>query len=194
MKLFTLISFAVLFVCGISFCDSDNNINLSFDGPGMRPKITMDDSIQFYFKHHYLIIEQKHGEGQVAIDRDGSLLINDEPIRTDKKQTDLAIEYYELATAAFDQAEQIGEEAVKVGLKGAELGLKAATGVFRMLMPGYTSEDFEKDMEKDSKKVEAKAERVEEKAETLEKTVEYIEKVHEELWEAVPELNDLEWH
>jgi hypothetical protein len=193
MKSYTFISLAVLLACGISFSMCDDDFHLSFDGPGMRPKISMDDSIQFYFKHHDLIIEKKHNDDQVAIDSDGSLFINDERIRTDKAQTDLAIEYYELATAAFDQAEDIGKEAVKVGLKGAEIGLKAVVGIVRMLAPDYSSEDFEKDMEKNGKKVEAKAEKVEEKAAALEKMVEEIQKIHQELWEAVPELGDLEW-
>ena len=102
-------------------------------------------------------------------------------------------EYYELATSALDKVEDIGEAGVKVGLKGAELGIKAATGVFKILLPGYTADDFERDMEKEAEKVERKAEVIEEMADGLEIMLDNLETLHDDLRDEIKELNRTDW-
>lgn len=187
-----IITLMVLLMTGCAAA-GEHRIDLTFDDPGLRPKLVMEDSIRIYFKHHHLVIEPKNGDDRVEIEDDGTLYVNDRRCRLSKKQTELAVEYFELAQSAMDKAEEIGNEAVKVGLKGAELGLKAVAGVFRMLLPGYGSEDFEKDMERDGQKVEDKAHAVEERAEALEALVAALGEVHHELRSAVPKLAQLGW-
>jgi len=103
------------------------------------------------------------------------------------------IEYHELASAVLETVEDIGEAGVTVGLKGAELGIKAASGVFKILLPGYTAEDYERDMEKQADKLEKKAEKVEEMADELEVMIDHLETLHEELEEEISELDRLDW-
>ena len=172
----------------------EGNISLSFDdSDGLRPKITLEDSIRVYCKHGSVFIEPKSGDDRVEIESDGNLHINDRRVRLSKKQKALTTEYYDLAHASIDKAEVIAQKAVKVGLKGAEIGIKAVAGVFRLLLPGYSAEDLERDMEKEGIKIEEKAQAVEEEAETLVKMIEFLKTMHDRLRHDVPELAQLRW-
>ncbi|MBN1478985.1 hypothetical protein EH223_14930 [candidate division KSB1 bacterium] len=191
MRNFILSVAVAAILCGSVVAHDNHNIKL--DGPGLRPKIEVKDDVYIYIKHSDIIIENEDNEEEVTISPQGELFINGDKIRTSRKERDLLIEYNELASAAFKSAKEIGEEGVKIGMKGAELGIKAATGVFKILLPGYTSDDFEKDMEKAAEKVEKKAEKLEEKAEKLEKMLDYLEDIHDDLRDGIHELDDLGW-
>lgn len=191
MKKILLSAVIFAFFTGISFAHDDHNIKI--DGPGMRPKIEIEDDVYMYEKHDDIIIENEDFDEEVVISSEGELFINGDKIRVSRKERELLKEYHELATATFDEAADLAEEGVKVGLQGAELGIKAATGVFKILLPGYTAEDYERDVEKEAEKVEKKAEKLEVKAEGMEKMIDHIEDIHEELRESVDELDDLGW-
>ncbi|RQW03943.1 hypothetical protein EH222_11860 [candidate division KSB1 bacterium] len=181
----------VLSACGLSADDNGRNIKL--DGPGMRPKIEVNEDVYLSRRHDDVVIENEEFAGKVTISPEGDLFIDDDKIRTSKKEKELLVEYYELANAAFESAEKLGEEGVKIGVRGAELGIKAATGVFKILLPGYTTKDFEKEMEEAAEKVEKKAEKLEIKADKLEKMLDHLEDIHDELRDSIEELDDLGW-
>ncbi len=185
----SLIIFALF--SGISFAHDDHNIKI--DGPGMRPKIEVEDDIYMYEKHDDIIIENEDFDEEVVISSEGELFINGDKVRVPRKERELLKEYHELATATFDEAADLAEEGVKVGLQGVELGIKAATGVFKILLPGYTAEDYERDVEKEAEKVEKTAEKLEDKAEGMEKMIDHIEDIHQELRDRVAELDELGW-
>ncbi|RPH99409.1 MAG: hypothetical protein EHM72_11040 [Calditrichaeota bacterium] len=195
---------ASLLIYTMAFCHEDvhitfdeqeyhDGITLSFDGPGLRPTLKIKEDIKIFIKHNDLIICHQDSDDEVAISDEGELYINDKRIDTNRKQEKLLLEYHDLGVATFDKAEEIAKEAMKVGLKGAELGLKAVTGVFRMLLPEYSSEDFERDMEKEGEKIETKAQVLEDKAEIMEKLVEEMQELHEQVGDSVPELDELSW-
>jgi len=191
-KSILLAAVLALFVSNLPAHDDDDH-NIKIDGPGLRAKIEVEEDVYIYQKHDDIIIENEEFDELVTISQEGELFIDEEKIRTSRKEKELLVEYHELATAAFESAEKIAEEGVKIGMKGAELGIKAATGVFKILLPGYTSEDFEQDMEKAAEKVEKKAERLEAKADKLEKMMDHLEDIHDELRDRIDELEDLGW-
>lgn len=176
---------------GISIAHDDHNIKI--DGPGMRPKIEVEDDVYMYEKHDDIIIEHEDFDEEVVISSKGELFIDGDKIRTSRKERDLLKEYHELATATLNEAEDLAEAGVKIGLKGTELGIKAAAGVFKILLPNYTAEDYEKDVEAAAEKVEEKAEKLEKKADAMEEMVKHIEDIHKELRHRVDELDDLGW-
>lgn len=191
MKKLTIVAAVVSILSGSLIAHDNHNIKL--DGPGLRPKIEVKDDVYIHIKHDDIIIENEDKKEEVIISPEGELFVNGDKIRTSRKEKELLIEYNELACAAFEGAKEIGEEGVKIGMKGVELGIKAATGVFKILLPGYTSDDFEKDMEKAAEKIEQKAEKLEEKADKLEKMLDHLEDIHDDLRESIRELDELGW-
>ncbi|MBN1560158.1 hypothetical protein JW998_07895 [candidate division KSB1 bacterium] len=188
------ILFAMLVGLGagrLSAHEDDRNIKL--DGPGMRPKIEVKQDVYLCRRHDDIVIEDEQCDHKVTISGDGELFIDEDQIRTSRKEKELLVEYHELANAAFASAEKLGEQGVKIGIQGAGLGIKAATGVFKILLPGYTTKDFEKEMEKAAEKVEKKAEKLEARADELEKMLDHLEDIHDELRDRIDELDDLGW-
>jgi len=172
-----------------------HDVEIKFEDPGLRLKIEYDDEYEVYKKHNDIIIESEDDEddGEVAISEKGELWVNGDKVRVNRRQRDLLLEYHDLATSLLDKAEDIGEEGVKIGLKGAELGFKAASGVFKILLPGYTSKDFEKDMERAADKIEKKADKLEEKADALEAMSDTLQEIHDDLRQEIDELDELGW-
>ena len=190
MKL--ILVFAMIIGCAAGLLPA-HDVNITLEDPGLRLKIEFEDEYKVYRKHDDVIIESKDGDDEVAISKDGRLWINGDKVSVRRSERELLVEYHELANALLEKAEEIGEEGVKVGLKGAELGIKAATGIFKILLPGYTTEDYEEDIEEAAEKIEKKAEKLEKKAEKLETMSEHLEDIHNDLRRKVDELGDLDW-
>lgn len=187
-----LIMFALCVLVGVAAAHDDHNIKL--DGPGLRPKIEVKDDVYIYTKHKDIIIEKENDAQEVVISPKGELFIDGKEIRASRKERELLKEYNELASSAFERAEELAEDGVKIGLKGAALGLKAATGVLKILLPGYTADDYERDVEKEAEKIEKKAEKLEGKAEELEVMMDHLEDIHEELRDRIDALDALKWY
>ena len=189
----TLFYAAMVALCASGLQAHENDHNIKIDGPGLRPRIEVTDDVYMYRRHDDIVIECEDCDQVVTISKQGELFINEEKIRTSRKEKKMLIEYHELANASFESAEKIADEGIKIGMKGAELGIKAATGVFKILLPGYTSKDFERDMEKAAEKVEERANKLEEKADKLEVMMDHLEDLHAELRENITELHELDW-
>jgi len=169
-----------------------DDLKITIDDPGFRLKIEFDDNCKLFRKHGDIIV-QSEDEEEVAISEDGELWVNGHKVRVRRSERKLLIEYHELAMSLLDRCEDIAEQGVKLGLKGAVLGIKAATGVFKILLPGYSTEDYEKDVEKAAKKLEKKAEKIEDKGDKLQAMSEQLQDIHDELREKIKELDDLDW-
>lgn len=185
--------FIFLLCLFVGMASAYENHNIKLDGPGLRPKIKVEDDVYVYSKHKDIIVENEDYAQEVVISPKGELFIDGKEIRTSRKERELLKEYNELASLAFERAEGLAEDGVKIGLKGAALGLKAATGVFKILLPGYTADDYERDVEKEAEKIEKKAEKLESKAEELEVMMDHLEDIHVELRDRIDALNDLKW-
>jgi len=172
-----------------------HDVEVKFEDPGLRLKIEYDDEYNVYKKHDDIIVESEDDDddGDVVISAKGELWVNGDKVRVNRRQRELLLEYHDLATSLLDKAEDIGEEGVKIGLKGAELGIRAASGVFRILLPGYTAKDFENDMEKAADKIEKKADKLEAKADALEAMSDTLLDIHHDLRQEIDELQELDW-
>lgn len=121
------------------------------------------------------------------------LYINGRRVKTTEEQEELLAQYHDQVYDIVDEAKRIGWEGAKIGLEGAKLGVKAVAGVVKLLLPGYSSDDLERDMEKEAEKIELKAERLEEEAEKIEVLVDDLEDMHYGLRDHIPELDKLRW-
>ena len=121
------------------------------------------------------------------------LIVNGDNIDLNQKQQELVEEFYTLSFDLIEEAKKIGLEGAKIGVDGAKLGLSAVANAFRLLSPDYSSEDFERDIERKSEKLEKKAEKLEAKAEKLEVVADHLEDIKGELKQQTPELRDMDW-
>lgn len=140
-----------------------------------------------------IVPEDDYIRGRVEITDTFELYVDGDKIKTNKQEKKLLEDYFELSQDVVIQAKRIGYEGAKVGVEGAKLGVKAMAGVLKMLSPNYSSDDLERDMEREAEKIEKKAEHLEEKAEVIEDIVDDLNRVHRKLRRKVKVLNKLEW-
>lgn len=160
----------------------------------LQPGFSIGENSKLSFRNESVFITHRHCDDDVVeITSDGILYVNERIVRTDDDQQERIREYYQLAEAVFHDAIRIGAEGAHVGLHGAKLGIQATAGVFRLLLPDYDSEDFERDMEREKSKLETKAKELEEKADQIERDVDCLESLHQELKKSIPELEGLDW-
>ncbi len=188
-----IIFFATFFLLNVSSfvdaCEKPRDHNFQCNG-----KHFFMDKVNVEIDDDKIILSNKCDKDETVEFNDNyELIVNGEKVDLNKKQQELVEEFYTLSFDLIEQAQKIGIEGAKIGVDGAALGLSAVANVIRLLSPDYSSDDFERDMEKKSKKLEKKAERLEKKAEKLEVIVEYLEDIRDELKETTPELHDLDW-
>ena len=158
------------------------------------PQINFGDNDKICFRHgSVFIVDRNHDEDVVEITNDHRLIVNDRVVQTSDEQQELVDTFHDLAAEIYSDAMKIGFEGARVGLEGAELGLKAVMKVCMLVLPGYSSEDLERDMETEKAKVEAKAKKLESHAKRIEARVDELETLQFKLKEAIPELEDLDW-
>jgi len=162
-------------------------------GPGLRPAIQLHEDVRIYVRQDAVYLVNADRTERVVIRGDRTLLVNGHPVDLDDDQSRLAGAYHEAAVHVMAETRAIAREGARVGLAGAGIGLKAVTGVFRLILPGYSTEDLERDMERESARIEARAERLEAKADSLDVILEELEGLHDALLDAVPELRELNW-
>lgn len=130
---------------------------------------------------------------KVEITREYRLYINGRRIKTNDEQKELLGEYHEQVLEIVDEAKRIGWEGAKVGISGAKVGVKAVMGVIKLILPGYGTDDLERDLERETDKLEAKAEKLEEEAEEIEELADELKEMHYGLKRKIPELRKLSW-
>lgn len=169
----------------------DNRISMGFS---LQPRIQFHEDCRILMRNNdVIIVSDEDRTERVVITDKNRLLINGEPVATDSIQAGMTRRYYELTVYCLEEAKAIGKQGAKMGWEGAKIGVKAVTGVFRMILPNYSAEDLERDMEAESDKIEAKADVLEARADALDASLEELEDLHYALKDHIPELDALMW-
>jgi len=152
------------------------------------------DKLSVDMKRGNLVLtHNEYDRPEVEITADYELYVDDERVKLDEDQQKMVTLYYDLAIKLRRQAKEIGWEGARIGAGGVKLGVKALGRVVKMLFTDYDEDDLERDMERDAEKLEDKAEILEKKAEEIERMAEDFEDLTYEMFDDIPELNDLEW-
>ena len=106
--------------------------------------------------------------GSVRITNDYELYVNGKHVKTDSEQKRLLEEFYQSSEELHKYAAVIGAKGAEIGIEGAKIGLSAIGGLFRLILPGYDTDDLERDMERKSRRIEHKASLLEKEARALE--------------------------
>jgi hypothetical protein len=163
-------------------------------GPGFRPAIKIHEDARVYVRHERVyIVSEWDREERVVITRDYDLIVYGNAVPLDDRQKELVTRYYELTTEVMERTKEIAREGAQIGLQGAGIGLKAVAGVCRMILPNYDSDDLERDMERESEKIESRANILEEKGEEIDAMFDDLEILHEDMRDAIPVLQELDW-
>jgi hypothetical protein len=107
----------------------------------------------------------------------------------DDSQRAFVRDYYDYAEEIIEDAKDIGIEGAKIGAAGAKIGIKAVAGVFKLLLPGYSSDDLEREMDTESAKLEARADRLEAKADELDRRSNRLNGMFLKMQKEIPELH-----
>ena len=191
-----LVLLTVLFVVGLvdSACAGRHyEANVTVRGNHVFER---DDRTWFDFDDGSIIVTHKErGEPRSTVEITDSyeLYIDDERISLDADQQDLVRDFHVRSVEIVDFAKVIGWEGAKIGIDGAKLGAKAVGCLFKLLLPGYDTDDFEDEIEYEAEKIEAKAERLEEKAEVIEDMADELEDLARDMRHDIPELRRLRW-
>ncbi|MCP4705511.1 MAG: YggN family protein, partial [candidate division Zixibacteria bacterium] len=134
------------------------------------------------------ITHSGHRSGTVRITDDYSLYVNGKHIKTNSEQKRLIEEFYNSAEKLQKYAKIIGVKGAEIGIEGAKIGISAIGGLFKLILPGYDTDDYERDIERKSKGIEYKASLLEKEADALEHIAYDMEDIADELKDEIPEL------
>jgi hypothetical protein len=191
-----LVLLTVLFVVGLadSACAGRHyESNITVRGNHI---FEYDDQTWFDFDDGSVIITHKErGEPRSTVEITDSyeLYIDDERISLDADQQTLVKDFHVRSVEIVDFAKTLGLEGAKIGIDGAKLGAKAVGCLFKLLLPGYDTDDFENEIEYEASKIEYKAERLEAKAEVIEDMADELEDLAHDMRSEIPELRRLRW-
>jgi hypothetical protein len=159
-----------------------------------KPHFDIHNHARVFLSHGSVYIEEREdGGGWVKITEDDRLIVNDEEVDLNGDQRALVREYRERAESIRHEIGKIASAGAEVGIEGAAFGLKAVGGVFHMVLPGYDSDDFDRDMEEAEAELEAKAESLEDRADRFEGKINELEDLHESMKDRISELDRLYW-
>jgi hypothetical protein len=187
---------AVLIAIGLAssaFAGNRHDLNISVRGNHV---FEYDDNTWFDFDDGSVIITHKErGEprSEVEITDSYELYIDDERIPLTPEQQDLVREFHTQSLEIVDYAKVIGIEGAKIGLEGAKLGAKAVGCLFKLILPGYDTDDYEAEIEGDAEEIEAKAEILKEKAEVIEEMADELDDLARDMRRDIPEIRELRW-
>lgn len=180
----------LLCFAGALFGD-DNRIQIDSK---FRPKIYMDESTYVVIrKENVYVADNEGGSYRFKITPENDLYIRGKSVDLSGSQRNLVRSFYDYAYSVSEDSKAIGIEGAKIGISGAGLGLKAGLSVLKLLLPGYDSDDLERDMDEAASKVEEKADVLEEKADNLELIIDDMQDIYESLIESLPELSEDDW-
>jgi len=176
-----------------AFAGHHNDLNISVRGNHI---FEYDDNTWFDLEDGSVIITHKErGEPRSTVEITDAyeLYIDDERINLDPDQQALVKEFHVQSVEIVDFAKVIGLEGAKIGVEGAKLGAKAVGSLFKLLLPGYDTDDYENEIEHEAEKIEAKAEILEDKAEVIEEMVDELDDLARDMRSEIPELRKLRW-
>lgn len=175
---------------GISHSHSNHHVYFGENGHNFGHCNNMD--IDFEDGEIY-ITHSGRKSGAVKITDDYELFVNGKQIKTNDEQQRLIEEFYNSAEDLHKYAGKIGSAGAEIGLEGARLGVSVIGGLFKLILPGYDTDDLERDMERKASRLEYKASLLEKDAEALEHIAYDMEDIAEELKHEIPELRKLRW-
>jgi vacuolar-type H+-ATPase catalytic subunit A/Vma1 len=143
------------------------------------------------FEDGVLVIEPEDYDWTVEITEDYELYIDGDRVRTDREQRSLLRRYYRQAQEIDELAGEIARDGAGIGIEGAKVGAQAIANVAKLLLDEYDSDDLDRDIEIDSKKLERMAKKIERKADRLESMVDDLDSLHRRLRRSISELDDL---
>ncbi len=143
----------------------------------------------FDFKGKKVIVKYKYGTPRrVEVNERHELRADGTLIKLDREQQELVGEFYEKTRELIVNAQAIGLEGASIGVQGIGVAATALTGVVNMIFTSYTSDDLERDVEREAAKIERRANRLEDKADQLETLAEEVEDLYDEMEDSIPEL------
>ncbi|MCP4633472.1 MAG: YggN family protein [candidate division Zixibacteria bacterium] len=128
---------------------------------------------------------------EIEITEKYELYIDGEIVEISRDQEKIVKKYYVTLHEVLEGATLIGIEGAEIGIAGANIGIKAVTNIWKFLLPGYDTEDFEEALEEEAEALEEQAEKLEVKAEKLEQKAEDAGEAFEEMVENIPELQSV---
>ncbi len=162
--------------------------------PSKEVKVVSDADYSINLRDNTIILTPSHGRREsIKITPEYELFLNDHRIQTNDEQQKLIAEYYDRTMELLDMAKDVGLEGAKIGAQGAALGVKAVGSVFKLILPGYDTDDLEREINVESAKIEAKASKLEARAKKLEKEADALKEVQSQMKDAIPELENLDW-
>ena len=163
-----------------SHCDDENDL-------------FREDGVSIDVEDSSIVFTREDSDDKVEMTDAGVLVVNGRPVKLDRDERELVVDYYETYQCIIDEAKAIGLQGAKIGVKGAALGLKAALGTLLRLSPDYDEEDLEEALEDEGDDLEHIAEKLEKRAKRLEKKADSLERIHKKLRREVTELDELGW-
>jgi hypothetical protein len=149
-----------------------------------------DDISSMEFKHNSVIITYSEGTPEeVEVTERHELIVDGKQVKLNPDQQKLVSDFYEATRDLIADAKEIGLEGAAVGLQGAKVAVKAVAGVFEMLCTSYTSDDLERDVEREAAKIERRAEKLEVKADKIEAAADNAERLYDRMEDRIPELH-----
>jgi len=188
-RLFLILCFVILI---FPLASADNETCQRFRSHGHNyadledVSINTDDDV-------VIIRHNDHSSGSVKIVHGDELYVDGHRVELDQQQQKLVRNYYERALEMTEYAEDIGLAGAEVGIEGAKIGLRAAGKALSLIFTDYDEEDFEREIERESKKIEAKADKLEDKADKLEDMASELEDLQDQLKDGIPALEVLVW-
>jgi hypothetical protein len=160
-----------------------------------RYYLNCNDDFQIDLQGTSVIINQKYGEiSQVEIMKNGNLIIDGQPVKTDHHQKKLLQHYNRTFRHMMEAVHAIEKKAIKLGQEGVEIGASAVSGVLAGLWSETDLDELKEKLEEKADRLEEKADALEEEAQEIEEYVQELEDIHETMAEEIPELQNLKWY
>jgi hypothetical protein len=158
-------------------CDEDQGIAFDDKIDG----ITINDDT--------IIIKHKNCRPyKVEITSDYKLIVDGNHVSLNSDQQKLVTKFYDKTDQLIADAVDVGLEGAAIGLNGVGVAAKAVSGVVNMLFTNYTSDDLERDVEREAAKVERRAAKLEARADKIEDLANEVEDLYQEMEDTIPEL------
>lgn len=191
MKL-SIMSLLVLALFTVASAHSEYHYERDHDRSSNRHCIWQGQDVSIDFDDDVLVMDFQDHDVLVEITPEYHLYVNDDRVELDDRQQKMVREFYDLTTDVVNEAVAIGAEGARIGVHGAAIGLQSLSGLVRVLLTDYDTDDLERDLDRESSKIEARAKKLETKAKKLEKKANSLENKWAVMCDKIPELDGLD--
>jgi len=130
---------------------------------------------------------------EVKISADYELLIDGKAIALAPDQREIITTYHDLSIAMEDCFDRITQEGLSLSWDGAKVAVKAFTGVFKLLSPGYSVENYSDDIDRAAEVIDDRAEIIDDLADEVDRITRRLETLNYDLVDMIPDLAKIEW-